>query len=265
MNLRFFFLGAVLCVAWTGCNHQSEVDEYNASLMYFVFEGVENSAKVSKMRLYAYYQENREKYGEAYRVGEQVVAINQSFVDRVDSMLINSSEPVDDEEFYQLFVATIDSLNNCLKRSGDLTWFNARSVRELHPKANNLTLLLARQASTQYCNEILEYLVEDMSGCGWRFPNVQYELVNSTRLILSERIYQQCENRALEISSFTKDGIPIEKKIRSKNSAAFAEVTFDSLPPGNYKVEGILKMLIGSSRFVEEPIEYRFSVTEDMP
>jgi hypothetical protein len=262
MNLKFFFLGTVLCMLGNGCRHQSAMDKYNASLMDFVFNGIDNTCKMNMIQLQAYYNENSEKYGEAYGIGEQVMSINQSFVASVDTMLNHKSWTIDDEEFYQLFVVTIDSLNDCLKRSGDLNWFDSRKFTEQNPKVNELTLLLAKQASTQYCSEILGYLAADMSFCGWHFPDVRYELVDNNRLVLYDKIFQRFENRAIEVSSLVKDGVQVEGKIRSKNSDAFCEISFDSLAPGNYKIEGTLKLLVGDSGFREERIEHEFTVAE---
>jgi len=245
-----------------GCRHQQAVDDYNASLMDFVFEGVENTGKVNMVRLQAYYNENSEKYGEAYEIGEQVMAVNQSFVDSVNTMLSDKSLTIDEEEFYQFFVATIDSLNSFLKMSGDFTWFDSRKFTEESPKVNELTLLLARQASTQYCSEIVGYLVADMSFCGWRFPEVRYELVDNNRLVLHDKIFQRYEHRAIEVTSLVKDGVQVKGKIQSKNSEAFCEIAFDSLSPGNYKIEGTLKLLVGDFGFREEHIEHEFTVAE---
>ncbi len=258
MKPNNFTIGAALLLT-VSCNHQESIHKYNRSLIDYCNVSSSYLVDYNFMKLRAYYNENKEKYGDAHAQSLKAWKLNERFQLYSDSVL--ESEKLDYDRIYEVFITSVDSM---ICHVTDPYYFqrseNDLSFLKQHEGIDKTTVLLFKNFSNTLCNDIILFNIADMGGCGWRFSEVQLAQESDHTISLSDNFIQQTENRIIDITSFTKDGKPTDLKARAKNTFEFGQIEFDSLPPGEYTINGNVLSLSYSSYVRKQPFEYRFDV-----
>ncbi len=236
--------------------------EYKTSSLQNSLAHIERHRDHSEMMIRAHYNENPEKYGEAYEDAKYLESLAVGFSSVIDSLLELDQHDYDGAELFANYDAIFDEIYKIRIRN-HIDIENAETfkigLREL--EIDRELLLYLNQNINLLVSELMWNLSMHMDfGGGFRMPDISFKREESKRIQLSDQIIQTSGHRQIKLTEIVKDGTPLTMRPRIRNVNTFGEIEFDTLAPGAYSMKGDVHMLFGYGSFKVEPFEYEFVV-----
>ncbi|MQP24034.1 hypothetical protein GFJ94_03020 [Flavobacterium sp. LMO8] len=256
MKIKFLFILLLINIFYS-CNDEKKE---NSELNKFLTNNFEFNQRILNHNKAKYYNLISDQPSRKNIELEKIDSIFQSLIIEIDNAILNRSGNIKKIKINrdQFLVKIPEIVNNRNE-------FQISKIESLNSKSNELQLnfikneiIIAMSYAFEY-NSLITSINESISY--FKIDNIEFRKNdNKNVLILSSKYGQRFpENRHIYIKSIKKDNINKQISYNLNDNYSFANIEFNTLEKGNYKINGILKYYERDGEF-EIPFEKKFTV-----